>query len=647
MSIGNERPLLDPNAGLVTPRQLWRRFVVFAVAIVIVVSGLGVRLFQLQVAEADRFQALAVQRRQGTQAVPVTRGLIYDRKGRQLVENVPEFVVRLVPGEIPYEQREAVVERLASLLGMDEVAIYQKIDRVTGSSFEPLTLATDVSTRVARVIAEEHLGLPGVSVEVEARRRYTQGKLVSHILGWTGRISPEEQARLASSGYLPDDTIGKGGVELTFESDLRGTYGLDAVQRDASGRVVSTLRTLREPVAGSSLELTIDLAVQREAQKALEWGMRAANLQRGVFLVMDPQNGEILAMVSLPAYDNNEFAEGITTARYKKLARDSHRPLVNLAISEQLPPGSTYKLITGIGALQDRKILPSTRIRTAGHIMVAGTRMNDWHSYGWGPINIYGGFAHSSDTFFYQVALRLGTDRLAYWAHEFGFGRKTGIDLPGETVGTVPTNAWKMSLMSQPVYPGETAQAGIGQGYDMVTPIQLLTAYSALANGGTLYRPQLVRRVRDADGTVIRTIKPEVTRKLPIDPSLLKVMRVAARNVLVSRHTYNFVDVPIVVAGKSGTAEYGVRDSRGRLPFHSWFVGFVPKEARKKSGDANGFKAVQRTDSELAFLAFAFDSRTRGNAATEIAKYFVQLHYHVKKDYRNPELMVKDNFYGQ
>ncbi|HEY5724679.1 MAG TPA: penicillin-binding transpeptidase domain-containing protein, partial [Methylomirabilota bacterium] len=382
-------------------------------------------------------------------------------------------------------------------------------------------------------------------------------------------------------------------------------------------------------------------------QRALQWGVRMARLQRGVFIVMNPQNGEILAMVSLPAYDNNEFARGISTARYRRLARDPHRPLTNLAISEQLPPGSTYKLVTGIGALQDRRITPRTRLRTRRFITVAGTKMFDWHMTGWGPINIYGGFAHSSDTFFYQVALKLGIDRLAYWAHEFGFGRKTGIDLPNETVGTVPTNAWKRQLFSQNIYPGETAQAGIGQGYDMITPLQLITAYSALANGGTLYRPQIVRKLVDSKGHTVRSIKPEAVRKLPIDSALLRVMRVAARNVLVVRHTYNFVDVPLVVAGKSGTAEYGVRDSRGRLPYHSWFVGWVPKDPKRHAGDPNGFKSIGGTDSELAFLAFAYDSRTRGNAATEIAKYFLQLHYGIQRDYRNPELMVKDNFYGQ
>ncbi len=640
--------MIDPRGADAAPsRRLWRRFVVFGIAVIIAVTALGLRLFQLTVTDTGRYQDLAVQQSLGTQSIPVTRGLIYDRKGRQLVENVPIFVIRVRPGELPFLMRDAVVERLSRLLERPVAEIYAAIDRSTGSPFDPITIAEDVPTRVARVIAEEHLGLPGVSVDVIARRHYLYGPLVAHILGWTGHVSGDEYQELRSDGYLADDTIGKQGVEATFERELRGQYGVQQVQRDAAGRVVSVLKTLEDPEAGASLQLTIDVDIQREAEKALAWGMRAAGLKRGVFIVMNPQNGEVLAMVSLPSYNDNDFADGVSLAEYRKLLRDPRKPLLNLAISEQLPPGSTYKLVTGLGALQDRKITAQTRIMTRPWIMVAGTRMHDWSIYGWGPINIYNGFAHSSDTFFYQVALKLGIDRLGYWAHELGFGRKTGIDLPGETVGTVPTNDWKQRVFSQPIYPGETAQAGIGQGYDMVTAIQLITAYSALANGGTLYRPQIVRKLLDSSGKTIRTIKPEVTRKLPIDPSVLRVMRVAARNVLVVRHTLNFVDLPVVVAAKSGTAEYSVRDSQGRLPFHSWSVGFIPRDPRKKPGDPNGFKAVSRTDSQLAFLSFAFDSRTRGNAGTEIAKYFVQLHYHVKRDYRNFDLMVRNNFYGQ
>ena len=493
--------MIDPRVADAAPsRRLWRRFLVFGIAVIICVTALGVRLFQLTVADAGRYQSLAVEQQQGTQSVPVTRGLIYDRKGRKLVENVPIFVVRARPGEIPFPMRDAVVQRLAQLLDKPRADIYGAIDLSVGSPYDPVTIAEDVPTRVARVIAEEHLGLPGISVDVTARRHYLYGPLVAHIMGWTGRVSADEYQSLRGDGYLTDDVIGKQGVEATFETQLRGQYGVQQVQRDAAGRVVSVLKTLQDPVAGASLELTIDLGIQREAEKALKWGMQAAGLKRGVFIVMNPQNGEVLAMVSLPTYDDNVFADGVTQSEYRRLLKDPRKPLLNLGISEQLPPGSTFKLVTGLGALQDRKITPSTHLMTKGFITVAGTKMHDWNPFGFGSITIFNGFAHSSDTFFYQVALKLGIDRLGYWAHELGFGRKTGIDLPGETVGTVPTNEWKQRAFSQPIYPGETAQAGIGQGYDMVTAIQLITAYSALANGGTLYRPQLVRKLLDSKG---------------------------------------------------------------------------------------------------------------------------------------------------
>ncbi len=255
------------------------------------------------------------------------------------------------------------------------------------------------------------------------------------------------------------------------------------------------------------------------------------------------------------------------------------------------------------------------------------------------------GFGHSSDTYFFQVAGMLGIDRLAYWATECGFGERTGIDLPGEVSGTVPTNQWKLDTLGAPIFPGETYQAGIGQGYDVVTPIQLVNAYAALANGGKLYRPQVVREIVGPDGSIVRPFEPDLIRELDIPKADLTTMRRAARNVVLIRHTYNLVDLPIVVAGKSGTAEFGTRDSQGRLPFHSWFVAFTPKDPAIKSGDPSGLKAVSRTDSELVVLAFAYDSRTKGNVATEIVKYYLQLHYEIKKDYRNFDLLERGNFY--
>jgi penicillin-binding protein 2 len=345
-------------------------------------------------------------------------------------------------------------------------------------------------------------------------------------------------------------------------------------------------------------------------------------------------------MVSLPTYDDNLFARGISNDDYQALIDDPNRPLVNFGISEQYPPGSTYKLVTGSGALMDGYITPTSQLETVPYLEIGPYKYWDWNHRGFGPLDIVGGFAHSSDTFFYQLAGDLGADRLAYWANDYGFGERTGIDLPAEARGIIPTNEWKQDTFGQDVFPGEVYQAGIGQGYDAATPLQVINAYSALANGGWLYKPQIVRRVVAPDGSVVQDFQPQVLHTLDVSSDVLETMRLAAREVVVSRHTFNLVDEPIVIAGKTGTAEFGVRDAEGRLPFHSWFVAFVPKFAPGQPGD------VTKTDSDLAIVAFAYDSNTKGNAATEIVKYFLQQHYHLGVDLTRPDLLQKGNFYG-
>jgi penicillin-binding protein 2 len=394
---------------------------------------------------------------------------------------------------------------------------------------------------------------------------------------------------------------------------------------------------VQEAVPGASLVLSIDTQAQKDAQKALQWAMKKIGMTRGVVIAMNPQTGEVLAMVSLPTYDNNLFARGISNQDFDALLKNKDKPLLNHAVQAHYAPGSTYKLVTGTGGLGDKEIAPSTRVMTKGFLTLGDTRFYEWNRRGWGPCDIYCGFGHSSDTYFYQVAGMLGADRLGYWANQYGFGERTGIDLPGEAVGIVPTNAWKQEALGAPMFPGETYQAGIGQGYDAVTAIQLINAYAALANGGTLYQPQIVREVLGPDGSVIRPFEPKVLHELDVRNSVLRVMRNAARETVTLRHTYNLVDLPIKVAGKSGTAEFGVEDSKGRLPYSSYFVGFTPKDPVKGS--------FSDTDSELVVMAFAHDSRTVGNAATEIVKYFFQLHYDIDKDYRMPELLKRGNFY--
>ncbi len=615
------------------------RFLTFGIATILVFGLLGARLAYLQISNGRVYAAqAAAASKPATEPITAPRGLIFDRKGRPLVVNVASYAVKITPSDLPFGKRADVADRLGNLLDMDPTDILATLDSAPGSRFDPVRIAQDVPEDVARLVSESTDTLPGVSVAVETRREYPAGPLMAHIVGYTGPIDAGTLDRLKTDGYLADDMIGKAGIEATFESQLRGTYGSELVQRDATGRDVQVLRTEQQAVPGASLTLTIDETIQKEAQSALKWGMRVAGLKRGVFIVMNPQTGEVLAMVSLPSYDDNLFAEGISTKAFQKLANDKNEPLTNQAVQAHFPPGSTFKLVTGTGGLQDKKITPQTRLQTRAFLTIGGARFYDWNHAGFGLCNIFCGFGHSSDTFFFQVAGMLGADRLAYWARQYGFGAPTGIDLPGEVSGIIPSNAWKMNAFGQQMFEGETYQAGIGQGYDVVTPIQLINAYAAMANGGKLYRPQLVRQVVGPDGNVIQSFKPDLIRKLPVSQATLRTMRLAARTVVTLRHTYNLVDMPIKVAGKSGTAEFGTRDAKGRLPFHSWFVGFVPKDPYHGS--------FAKPDSQLMFLAFAYDSRTIGNAATEIGKAFLQLHFHIKKDYRLPVLLQRGNHYG-
>lgn len=610
------------------------RFLAFGLAVIIGIGALTARLSYLQLARGSQNAAAADRNRTVLQAIPSSRGLVYDRAGRPLVTNVPSFTVKIRPADLPQSERDAVVTRLGGLLGMDPAEINAAIDANPGSRFDLVRIAQEVPEATARLIAESNLELPGVEVVVEARREYANGPLFSQVIGYTGPITAEQLAKLKDQGYLPDDMIGRTGLEAVYERELRGVYGAETVERDATGRRIQVLQTVRPAEAGDSLRLTIDTKEQIYAQRALEWGMSTAGLKRGVIIVMNPQTGEVLAMVSLPTYDNNLFAKGISKADFRRLVSDPNQPLLNHAIAEQYPPGSTYKLVTGTGALADGKITADTKLETRGYLTIGTYRYYDWNRRGFGPLDIKLGFGHSSDTFFYQVAGMLGIDRLAWWARQYGFGAPTGIDLPGEASGIVPTNQWKQDTFGQPIFPGEVYQAGIGQGYDVATPIQLLNAYNALANGGRLYQPQVVREIVAPDGTVVRPFEPKLIRKLPVSSSVLRTMREAARTVVTIRSTYNLVDMPIKVAGKTGTAEFGLRDAQGRLPFHNWFVGFVPGDPYK--GD------FSKGDSQLAVLAFAYDSNTIGNVATEIVKYYLQLHFGIKQDYRMTGLLRRD-----
>ena len=621
------RPHVQPTA------RSAPRFAAFGVACVLVLLLLAGRLFQLQVLDGDYYAVRAESSREGEVAIPAPRGLIFDRAGRQLVANVPSWTVRVRPADLPEQGRQAVLVRLAQLTGVSAAELGARVSDYTGSPYDLVPLVRGLPRDVALVIAEQRDRLPGVEVVVEPMRQYldglgnTGGALLAHLLGYTGPVDATELEELRDDGYLPDDAIGKTGVEAVFEELLRGDYGLQLVERDATGRIVKVLDNRALPEPGTNLVLTVDADMQRMATEALRWGMDVAGVSQGVTIVMNPQTGEILAMVSLPSYDNNAFSTGIDPEQFDAYLTDPNQPLRNHAVQDIYPPGSTYKLVTALAALQEGVTTPDRLWQTYGCYQIPGAPQGeclyDWNRAGFGRIDISDAFAVSSDTFFYQMAIELGIDRLAHWASELGFGAPTGIALPDEAAGIVPSTRWAQDQGRPGVYTGELAQAGIGQNVVAVTPLQLLNAYAAMANGGHLMRPMIVRGEADATGQLVRPYEPEVLRELGVSPQNLELMRLASRDVITTGHAYNIRDVPLpgALSGKTGTAEFGEPHADGSLPFHSWFVAYLPS-------------SPGATDAELAVLTFTYAATVPGNVSTEVVKYFLQQYFQVERDYR-------------
>ena len=501
------------------------RFGAFVLAVVVGVTSLSARMFYLQVVKGQQADQGANVALTATQSVASTRGLMYDASGAPLVKNVVTYSVTVTPIDLNLSQKPLVAERLGSLLSTNPVDIETRIDSATGSLYEPVKIADNVPVEVARFIEENSDSLPGVKVVVIQHRQYVTGPLFSELIGYTGQITQAQYDNLKGQGYSTSDVVGQNGLEASYEQLLRGTYGDESVALDDSGKAIPGLVTGHNlPVPGESLTLTIDTHEQQIAQKALQWGLNGSSVPiatRGVIIVENPQNGNILAMVSLPSYDDQKFADGIGEADFQKLLTDPSQPLLNKAIADQYAPGSTFKLVTGTAGLQDNPPCSfagdktrdsfdycsgsfdgSTTLLSQPYIQIGAFKFWEWDKQGWGPLNITQGVAYSSDTFFYQLAQMVGLDRLTFWATQYGFGAPTGIDLPFEASGIVPTNDWKEKNTGLPMYTGEILQAGIGQGYDAATPLQLLNAYCALANGGNLWQPHVVQSTTDSDDNV-------------------------------------------------------------------------------------------------------------------------------------------------
>ncbi|MDO8615556.1 MAG: penicillin-binding protein 2 [Dehalococcoidia bacterium] len=592
-------------------------------ALVLLMFGiLVIQLINLQVIKGDEYKERAQINALREVSVPAARGLVLDRNGQPLVQNSARFAAAIVPGDLPERGDVGIYRQLSAIIKMPVEEIQAKVqDGIKRQgAYSPAVIKGDLDRDTALVLLELEPHAPGLKVLVEPSRRYLTGSLLSHVLGYVGPISAEEYAGLQASGYLYQDFIGKSGVESSYEDELRGKPGKKLIEVDAAGRELRVISE-RPPVDGANLVLSIDAGLQQKVAEILQ--EYARNSENAAAAVMDVKTGEVLAMVSLPTFDNNIFSGPLSDADLAALIDSPGKPLVNHSIAERYPPGSTFKTIVGSAALQEGVASAATTITSRGYITVENEFdpnvvyvYPDWSALG--AMDFYRGLAMSSNVYFYYLAggkadegfRGLGEERVALYARAFGLGSPTGIDLPGESAGLVPDAAWKEETVGEPWTLGDTYNFGIGQGYVATTPLQMLTAVSAIANGGTLVTPHVAREFRDSHGNVLEAVQKPPRGQVPVDPQYLQVVRDGMLQSVTSGVAKNAAVSGIDVAGKTGTAEFGPDLGNGKHATHGWFVGFAPYE-----------------DPEIAVVVFV-QRGGGGNDAAPAAARILDYYYH-------------------
>lgn len=556
-------------------KRVNNRIEVLAIIIVLVFVALISRLGFLQVMQGKYYSGLADGNRIRLIPIMAPRGMFYDRNGVLMVSNRPGFTVSLLSITAPIP--EEVIVKLAGILKMNPAEIHEKLKQHNGT-FEPVRIKTDLGPDVVTKIEERRAELPGVVIEIQPIRNYIHNELAAHVFGYVSEINDEELERLKKDRYKSGDILGKFGLEKVYDRELRGIDGGGQVEVDVTGRPVNVLGK-KETIPGKNLILTIDYRIQKAAEAAIDEQLRYlqtktefVNAKAAAAVAINPKTGEVLAMVSRPAFNPNLFAGGISVKDWKVLNENPHHPMDNKAISGEYPPGSTFKLVTGAAALELGKVTPEEKILDTGHhwIIPKGNAMGE--ALGW--INFHEALSKSDNVYFYEMGNRLGIDNLEKYARMFGLGQATGIKLGGESDGLVANRRYKEKVYNEEWYLSETFDAAIGQGFQLVTPLQIAMLMGEVANGGHRYRPYLVSKITSANGEVLQSFGPEEVGKLEISSRTLTLIREALRDVALEGGTAaeTFKDFPVPTAGKTGTAE----NSHGQD--HGWFVCYGPYE---------------------------------------------------------------------
>ena len=546
------------------------RILAVKMLLVIVFSVYTIRLFSMQILSGDVYRTRAQEFSRRTYKIPTQRGEIFDRNYETpMVINRDSFGVSITPAEVPRNRMDEVLESLSGIIGISVDEIRGKLPTQYFQLYQPVEIAANVDFSVIASLAERKNNLPGVSWQNKFIRNYINAESLSHILGYVGDITREELTQLYNLGYQQGDVIGKMGIEKQYDQLLRGKDGWETRTVDVRGRRVSARENVIRvpPEMGKNLVLTIDSDLQTLVEKAL--GPRI-----GSIVVLKPSTGEILAMVSYPWYDPNIFTEGLHSD-YLALLDDPNKPFVNRAISSGYPPASTWKILMTTAVLSERAFPPEQTILCRGHINF-GNR--DWHCHnrfpGHGRLNLRRGLAMSCNIYYWTTGRdHLGAEKIINYSRMFGFGQLTGVDIPGEIPGLIPTPQWKETRMHERWVAGDTMNMSIGQGFINVTPIQMANMVAMIVNNGKIYNPHFLKEVRDpVTGAIEHIVTPELIHESDIPPAVFETVRQNMRAVITEGTAVYPLNLRTVqIAGKTGTGEAGYTDR-----WHSWFTAYAP-----------------------------------------------------------------------
>ncbi|HAA02500.1 MAG TPA: penicillin-binding protein 2 [Syntrophobacteraceae bacterium] len=555
------------------------------VLLIVVLLGYTFRLWYLQLLHGAQYRYYSENNRIRLEEIQAPRGVVFDRSGTVLVENRPAFHLMLIREEV--SDIDETVESLAELCGVDTAPFYDILTANEGlPRFVPIRLAVDIDRDSLARIEAQLFRLPGVFVQVEPKREYRWNGVAAHLMGYMSEVSEAELKSESYRGYMRGEAVGKVGVEKAFEKVLHGKRGGRQLEVDAVGR---RLRLLDEvsPVAGRNLWLTIDIELQKAAEACLKD-------RAGAIVALDPQNGAVLAMATNPSFDQERFVRGFTAQEWKAMTEDPGHPLLNRVFGAAYPPGSTYKPVLAVAALQEDIIKPNVKVSCPGYYNFAGRDYRCWRERGHGSVDLHQALVQSCDVYFYTVGMRLGVDRIAKYAKMLGLGAKTEIGLDREHPGLIPTSLWKKNATGVPWQKGETLSISIGQGFDLATPLQMAVAYAAIANGGKVWQPYVVGRIEGERPDEAKEVTGRLRWQASVSRSNLELVKAALMGVVEEGRgtAHGIMSKSIPIAGKTGTAQVvrladgadrkrSAAAAKQKEKDHAWFVGYAPAQEPK------------------------------------------------------------------